>query len=166
MSSLIDRFQLVAGVVPVNLATAANDGDWVSMKNFRRLVVMVFKGAGGASEDPTITMEQATAVAGTSAKALNFTTIYSKEGADLTTIGPFTKTVQASGNTYTNTSLGDLQALIWLEFSAEDLDQANGFDCVRARIADVGSTSQIGCILYLLGDPRNAPVYAGSAIVD
>lgn len=164
MSSLIDSLQLAAGVVPVNLATGANDGDWVSMKGYRRLVVIVFKGAGAAAEDPTLTMEQAKDVAGTSAKALTFTTIYTKEGADLFTIGLFTKVTQAAAATYTNASLGDNQALIWLEFTGEDLDGANGFDCVRARIADVGNTSQVGCILYLLGQPRTAPPV--SAIAD
>ena len=31
-----EQAQIVAGFVPVNLATAANAGDWVSMKGFSR----------------------------------------------------------------------------------------------------------------------------------
>jgi hypothetical protein len=164
MKLFSEEAQLAAGFVPINLATGANDGDWVSMKNYRHLAVIIFKGAGAAAEDPTVTMEQATNVAGSGAKALNFTTIYSKEGADLFTIGTFTKITQAAAATYTSATLGDNQALLVIEFNAEDLDVEGGFDCVRVRIADVGATSQIGAALYLLSGPRYAPPL--SAIVD
>jgi hypothetical protein len=164
MKLFAEEAQLAAGFVPVNLATAANDGDWVSLKNYRHLAVIVFKGAGTAGEDPTITMEQATAVAGTSAKALLFTTLYVKQGADLFAIGTFTKVIQAAAATYTNGTLAEEQAILVIEFNAEDLDVEGGFDCVRARIADVGTSSQIGGILYLLSGPRYAPPL--SAIVD
>ena len=163
--NLLDRLQIVSGVVPVNLATGANDGDWVSLKNFNHLVVIVHKGAGANGEPPTLTMEQAKDVSGTSAKALTFTKANVKNGADLTAIGQFTEVTQAAAGTYA-LAAGDTQAVIVVEFDAQDLDVANGFDCVRARIADVGSTSQIGMILYLLSEPRYAGKPQPSAIVD
>jgi hypothetical protein len=163
--NLLDRLQICAGVVPVNLATGANDGDWVSLKNYNHLVVIAFAGAGGAGEPPTLTMEQATAVAGTGAKALTFTKVNVKNGADLTAIGQFTEVTQAAAATYA-LAAGDTQKIVVVEFDAQDLDVANGFDCVRARIADVGSTSQIGMILYLLSEPRYAGKPLPSAIVD
>lgn len=161
---LADELQIAAGFVPVNMASGANDGDWVSMKFYRHLTVVLFKGAGTAGEDPTITMEQATAVAGTSAKALTFTTIYKKQGADLFTIGQFTKVTQAAAATYTDGTLAEEQAIVLIEFNAEDLDVEGGFDCVRARVADVGNSSQIGGLLYILSGPRYTPPQ--SAIVD
>lgn len=155
--------QIVPAIVPVNLATAANNGDWVSLKNYQHLAVYVLKGAGASGEPPTITMKQATDVSGTSAKALNFTTIYTKNNADVTTVGTFTKVTQAAGNTYAPAA-GDTQGLYLIEFNAEDLDTENGFDCVQVSIPDVGSTSQIGAAWYVLSGPRYTP--PPSAIAD
>jgi hypothetical protein len=164
MKRLADEIQIAAGVVPVNLATAANDGDWVSLKHYRHCAVVLFKGAGTAGEDPTLTMEQAQDVSGTGAKALTFTRIDAKQGASLFTIGEFTRITQAAAATYTNLTLAEDLAILVVEFNAEDLDADGGFDCLRARIADVGAGSQIGAILYLLTDPRYTP--PPSAIVD
>lgn len=149
-----EKMQIASGFVPVNLATASNPGDWVSMKNFLRCAVVVFKAAGTAGDDPTITLEQATAVAGTGAKALNFTRIDAKRGADLLAIGQFTKTEQAAGNTFTSDTLAEEQAIIVIDVKAEDLDIDNGFDCIRATVSDVGTNSQIGAMLYILHDPK------------
>ena len=165
MKLFAEEAQLAAGFVPVNMATGANDGDWVSMKHYRHLAIILFKGAGVAGEDPTITLEQATAVAGTSAKALAaITAVYIKQGADLFAIGTFTKVTQVAAATYTNLTLAEEQAIIVIELNAEDLDVEGGFDCVRARVADVGNSSQIGGLLYLLSGPRYAPPL--SAIID
>jgi len=42
----------------------------------------------------------------------------------------------------------------------------NGFDCVNVSVDDVGDTSQIGHILYILTEPRYASEPMPSAIVD
>lgn len=160
---LAETMQLAAGFVPIDLAAAAQAGDWVSLKNFRHLAIVIVKAAGAVGEIPTVTVEQAQAVAGTGAKALNFTDVYVKNGADLQTIGEFTKVTQASGNTYAPAA-GNTQLLAVIEFNAEDLDVDGGFDCVRARFNDVGATAQLGALLYVLGVPRYAP--PPSAIAD
>jgi hypothetical protein len=162
---LIEQMQIVAGVIPVDLQTAANDGDWVSLKNYNHLTVVFFKAIGTAGDDPTLTLEQATAVAGTGAKALTFTTIHVKQGTQ-TGIGTFTKVTQAAAATYTHTDAAENQAIWVVEFDAPDLDVENGFDCVRARVADVGGNAQLGCILYLLSEPRYSQAILPSAIVD
>lgn len=164
MKSLIEQGQVAAGFVPVNLATAANAGDWVSLKHYGHVAIVFFKAAGAAGEDPTITVEQATAVAGTGNKALNFTTIHVKQGADLAAIGQFTKVTQSAGNTYTHTDAAEAQAIWVIEFDAADLDVANGYDCVQASVGDVGATAQVGALLYILSRPRFTP--PPSAIVD
>ena len=48
-----------------------------------------------------------------------------------------------------------------------DGDKTNGFTCVQANVADVGSTAQLGCLLYVLGEARQAdtPVLNPSALV-
>lgn len=163
----VEQANIVPAFVPVNLSAAANNGDYVSMKNYGRCVIVFFAGAGTAGDDPTLTVQQATAVAGTSAKALNFTRIDTKQGADLAAVGVFTTVTQAAGNTYTDATSAEVQKLWVIEIKAEDLDTANGFDCINASVADAdpdGTNAQLGCILYILHGSRYMP--PGSAIVD
>jgi hypothetical protein len=159
-----EQAQIISGFVPVNLATAANAGDWVSMKQFQRLVILFFAAAGTAGDDPTLTVEQASAVAGTGAKALTFTRIDTWQGADLTAVGTPTTVAQTAANTYTDATSAEVQKIWVVEIDAADLDVDNGFDCVRGSIADVGTNAQIGCLLYLGLYSRYAP--PASAIVD
>lgn len=156
MKLIADEMQIAAGFVPVNMATATNEGDWISLRNYRHVAILVFKAAGASGEPPTITTQQAKDTGGGDAKDLNFTTIHVKNGADLGAIGQFTKVTAVASNDYA-LAAGNTQALVLIEFNAEDLDADNGFDCIRATIADVGDTSQIGCMLYLLSSPRYTP---------
>jgi hypothetical protein len=154
-----EHFQVCEAFAPVNLATAANDGDWVSLKNYQECTILFYGGVGAADEPATITLEQATAVAGTAAKALNFTQLYKKQAAsNLQSTGTFTEVTQAAANTYAlgSGADGDKASLVIITIHAEDLDVENGFDCLRVRVADVGSTAQLGAALYILGSPRYA----------
>jgi hypothetical protein len=166
MKLLGSEVQIAAGFLPVNLATGANAGDWVCLKNYRHVAIVFYGDGGTAAEPVTITVEQASAVAGTGAKALTFTRINKKQGADLFAIGQFTEVLQAAANTYAlgSGAGGDLESIVVIEINAEDLDVENGFDCVRATIADVGTGAQIGALLYILTGPRYTP--PPSAIVD
>lgn len=164
---ILEKMQIVAGIIPINLATGANDGDWVSMKNFGRCAVVVFKGAGVDPEDPVIKVEQATVVAGSDAKALTFTRIdVIAASPALTALGVFTTATQSAANSYSTSTLAENQAIAVIDIKAEDLDIDGGFDCIRVRIADVGTTSQIGCALYLMHEPRYASATLPSVIVD
>lgn len=163
---LAEACQVVAGIIPVDLAGQANNGDWVSMKNFDRLTVIVFKAAGVAGDDPVITLKQASDVAGTGAKALNFTRVDAKVGAQ-TGIGGFTTNSQAAGNTYTDLVSAEAQGLFLIEVTSADLDVTNGFDCVQVSIPDVGAGgAQLGCALYVLRGARFAGAGLPSAIID
>jgi hypothetical protein len=159
---ITELMQFASGFVPVNLATAANTGDWFSLANYGRIAFLFHKGAGTAGEDPVITIQQATAAAGTGAKALNVTRVDTKQGADLAAIGTFTVSTSASPatndtfstNTWTNSTLAEEQAIVVIEFRAQDLDVNNGFYFVQASIADVGTNSQIGSLQAILYEPR------------
>lgn len=153
---LAECMNLMSGFVPINMATGANAGDWVAMKNFSSLAIVIFKAAGDAGEPAIVTVSQATDNTGTGTKALNFTRIDLKAGAALTSIGNFTKVVQAAANTYSIE--GDYQAIAVIEIDATALDVANEFDYIQASIADVGATSQIGGILYMGENVYKAPV--------
>lgn len=148
---------IVEGFLPSNLATAANNGDYVSMKNWARCLIVFMSGVGTAGEDPTLTVQQATSNAGGGVKALTFDTIYRKQAAtDLSGTGVWTKTTQTAANTYTEATAAE-QDLIWVvEIKAEDLDVDGGFDFIRATVADVGAGAQNGGLLYILCGPKYA----------
>jgi len=162
---LVEEAQIVAGIIPVDLGTAANNGDYVSLKNFHNLTVIVFKGAGTAGDDPVITLQQAQDVSGTGVKELNFTRVDAKVGVQTAT-GAFTTVTQAAGNTYTDLVSAEAQGLFAIEVTHDMLDIANNFDCVRVTIPDTGTNAQVGCALYILRNPRYKPTGAISGIID
>jgi len=148
---------LVEGWVIVDLQTAANTGDYVSLRDWERVLITFFSAVGTAADDPTLTIQQAQDNAGTGVKALTFDTIYRKQAAtSLAAVGTWTKTTQTAANTYTNATAAE-QDLIWVvEFQASDLDVDNGFDHVRATVADIGGNAQLGYLLYILANPKHA----------
>lgn len=163
---LVEATQIVAAIIPVDSQSGANNGDWVSMKNFDRCTVVILKAAGVAGDDPVITMKQASDVAGTGAKALNFTRVDSKVGAQ-TGIGAFTTNTQAAGNTYTDLVSAEAQGLFAIEFQSSDLDVNNGFDCLQLSIPDTGAAgAQLISALYILRGARFAGAGLPSAIID
>ncbi len=166
--SLLEQVQIVSGFAPQALTTART-GDVVSLKNYRRCLVVFHKGIGGAGEDPTITLAQGTDVAFGTNKALTFTTIYVKQDpTSLGDVGQWTKVTQSAANTYTDATAGEQAALWAIDIKAEDLDIANNYDCIRASLGDVGSVSQIGDVTYWLYDAVQmaAPESMPSAIID
>jgi hypothetical protein len=162
----LEKNQVAAGFVPLALTTART-GDYVSMKNYGRCAIVFFKAAGTAGDDPTITLTQAKDVGGTDGTtALNFTRIDVKQGADLAAVGAFTTVTQAAANTYTDLTSAEAQAIWVIDVKAEDLDVANGFDCIKAAISDVGTNAQLGTLMYFLHEPRFASATLPSAIID
>lgn len=147
---VLDIIDLIEGFPCVDLQTGANNGDYVAVKPFERLGIVFISGIGTAGQDPTITVQQADTAAGGNVKALNFTTIWRKQAAtDLSAVLLWTKTTQTAANTYTQTDAAE-QSLIWvIDIHPNDLDVANGFDYVRATVADVGANAQPGYLFYV-----------------
>jgi hypothetical protein len=111
-------------------------------------------------------MKQATDVAGTGAKALNFTRIDAKVGVQ-TGIGAFTTNTQAAGQHLHRPGQRRGAGPVRDRVQAVDLDVANGFDCVQLSIPDTGAAgAQLICGLYLLRGARYAGAGLPSAIVD
>ena len=67
----VQMVNLVEGVLPVDLQTGANDGDYVSLKEYHYCAVVFLSAIGTATDDPTLTLQQATDVAGGSVKDLD-----------------------------------------------------------------------------------------------
>jgi len=161
----MDRFLQSIGIEsafnPVNMATGANDGDWINLAMYGRVVCVLFKGIGTAGQDPVFTLKQATDIAGAGAKALNFTTIYAKVGT-LTGVATFTRITQAEAATYTDAVSAEAAAIFAVEIAAEDLDVNNGFTCIQMSVPSVGAGAQLGCGFYIMLSPR----YVGSVAPD
>ena len=152
MRRFLEGNQIIAAFVPVDMSGAANNGDWVQLSKYRRLVAVLFKKAGTAGDDPVFTLKQASDNAGTGAKALNFTTLFAKVGTQAST-AQFTKVTQAAANTYTDATSAEAEAIIAVEVQAADLDVENGFGWVQLSVPDVGANAQLGCGFYLLLEP-------------
>lgn len=172
MPLILEQCQIVPAFGPVNLATAANNGDYVSLKNYKHVAVVFHSMVGTAGEDPTLTITQASDVSGTGAKALNINTAkaYKKQAAtNLLSTGAWSSASgDVSTNTLTNGTSAEEEALWVVEFDSDELDVDNGFDCFRASVADVGSSSQLGACYYILSEPRYQaqPTSMPSAIGD
>lgn len=161
---LVESCQIVPAFMPVNMAAGDNTGDFVDMSHFNRLAIVFIASAGASGQDPTVTVLQAQTNGG-SAKALDFTRVDVKQGTALSAIGAFTTvTKSVASNTYTSTGSGGLQKLWVIDIRASDLDRNNGYRWVQASVADTGSTSQIGAMLYILYEPRYIPALDVSAI--
>ncbi|EJN11842.1 hypothetical protein PMI42_04857 [Bradyrhizobium sp. YR681] len=173
----VEKNQVVLGFKPVAMNTAANNGDYVSLKGYARCAVIFIKAVGTAGDDPTLSFKQATDVSGTGVKALGVTRIDKKQAAtDLTAVGTFTKsttdspatndTFNTTNGTWTNSDLAEQAAIVVADIKAEDLDIANGFDCITCNVGDVGTNAQLGTLIFVLHEPRNMKETLDSAIVD
>lgn len=151
---------IVAAFVPVDMQTAANNGDWVSLANYQRCVAVLFKGIGTAGDDPIFKLQQSTNASGSDAKDLDFTTVYSKVGTQ-TGIANFTRNTQSAATSYVDATSAEAEAIIAVEIDAADLDVDNGFKFIQLSVADVGGNAQLGCGFYLMLDPREAGEASG-----
>ncbi len=165
-----EQCQIVSGFLPADMNSGAGAGDWVSLKNYEKMSIIFFKGAGTATQDPTVQLIQGKTNSGGTPLALDvIDKVYVKQATNLLSTGTFSVVTQAVGNTYTEGTSGE-KALIWaIDFYADDLDIANGYTCFRATIADVGTITgpvPYGAVLYLLWPPRYGEQTLLSAIVD
>lgn len=158
---LLEQVQIVEGFPAVDLDTAAtNSGDWVSLKNYRHIAIVLAAGLGTAGDDPLLTILQAQDVAGTGSKALNINTnkIFKKQAAtDLSATGQWSSAAaDVTANAWDNATAAEQDVIVVVEFDADELDVDNGFDCVSATVAlgGGGGAAQPGVLLYFLSEPR------------
>lgn len=169
----LEKHQVVGAIRPVDLAGGANAGDWVSLKHYKHAVIIFHSAIGTAGDDPTVTLLQATAVAGTGSKALNINTkkIFKKQAAsNLLSTGTWSDaSAGVTDNAWTNADAAEQEVLLVIEVDADELDVDNGFDCISISVADVGAGgAQLGAAYYILSEPRfsAAPASMLSAIAD
>lgn len=156
---LAQTTKIVSSNVPVDINNAAVTGDYVCLKDYNHLTVILHFGAVGTGT--AVTMKQATDVTNSLSdeKALTINYIWINVGLTTDTL---TKTaVTSSSYTVADTA----NNLYVMEFDSDELDINNGFDCARVNVAAGAGTTLLG-ILYILSGARYAGATLPSAIVD
>lgn len=147
-------FDIVAGVVPVDLQTAQT-GKRVLMKNAARCTIVLFKAAGTAGDDPTVDVQQANAATGGTVKDLDVVDhYYLKAEATLDGDEAWTRYTQTAASEIADpgglTTSAEEQQILVIEIDAADMDVANQFNYLSLNVADVGGNAQLGGVLYIL----------------
>lgn len=149
--TLVQEQKIIQSIRAADYNGAAVTGVWVSVKNYGHVTMVVQCGVMNASAaGVTCTVQQASAVDGTGAKAL---------------IGGISNYWQngISGDMYTNTATtingfeltaASDQITYIIEFDTSAIDVANGFDCVRLVGDTASAHSQILSGFYILSKPR------------
>jgi len=159
--NLLDSDKVVMGCPPAALATTAGDGDYVSLKNFDRMAIIIAVDNATTVTGGAVTLKQATLVDGTGEKALAFTKMWANTdtGASDTLVE-----TAVTSNTFTTDTTDAKNLLYVIELNASDLDVTNGFDCVRIDVASMANA--VGSVVYVLRSSRYAPPLAVAAITD
>ena len=111
-------------------------------------VILIQTGAITASSTAAVTLQQATDTAGTSAKALGFTKMFTNDGN--VSLDTLVETAVTS-NTF---NLDTANAVYQIEIDADELDTANGFTAFNLNIASPGSNDFLVAAQYMLTDGR------------
>ncbi len=171
---LIQRGKVVPGLAPQTMAGAA-DGDWVSMKGYHRLVVLVHLTQGNAATT-AITVDKATDVAGTGVSAgITLSRNWSIEdtaiGTDAGTNSD-TWVAGASAAAITTSNTGTGASMYAIEIFSGDLITGasafgTAFDCVQVKLG-ASDANNIAQVTYILEPSRYAQGVSPtpSAIID
>ncbi len=156
---LIDQIKTVYAAPILNYTGAAMTAYWVSLKNYNHITFQIMTGAwaGGTA---AVTINQATAIAGTSTKALGFTKMWTNIAA--VTGDTYVETAVAS-NTF---NLNTANCLYQIEIDAATLDVTNNFDCLTLTIATPGSNNDFYNVLYQLSGARYQQAALPTSILD
>jgi hypothetical protein len=140
---LSEQVKFVTGLDSVVPSTSTPD--YVSLKNFERICIIILVKNATTVTGSAITVKQATAVAGTSEKAVSFAKAYRNiDTAAADVLAEFAVT----SDTFTTNSTNSKNLMYVIEVQASDLDVAGGFDCIRAGTGD--ATAATVTVLYAL----------------
>jgi len=158
--NLLDRHKVVVGCAPAALAATAGDGDYVSMKGYDRLTIILSVLNATTVTGGEITLKQATDVTNSQSdeKALSFTSMFAN--TDVAAAEALTETA-VTNNTFTTSTTNSKSLLYVIEVKATDLDINNGFDCVRIDSASMANA--VGCAIYILHGERFHPSSVNTA---
>lgn len=154
---LKDVTKIIWAVAPDNYSGKAATAKYVSLKNYQWMTIIIQTGAWAAAT-AAVTLTQATAVAGTGAKALGFDFMWSDEVLSGTlarnTVTSNTFDLDTANKTYV------------IEVDPATVDGANGFDCVSVQVATPGVAADYYSAIYILSGPRYGGYNSPTAVLD
>lgn len=136
------------------LTTTVGDTVYVSMKNYARCAIIIDVTNSTTVTGGTVTLKQATAVAGTGEDALGFTRMLAN--TDVGAGQTMTETA-VSNNTFTTDTTNSKRLRYIIDVAASDLNVASGFDCLRVDVT--GMANATGMVSYILYGAR----YSGAS---
>ena len=159
------KFPLPENAKLVNLLAPAADaagraGAYVSLKNYTRAVLVAHIHQGNAATI-LLTPQQATAVAGTGAKAIQASPIWAN--LDTATSDALVRVTTDAVNYTTDAALKF--KLVVFQIDADSLDVDNGFDCVNLATG-ASNAANITAAWALLTGARYQQVTPPTAVVD
>jgi hypothetical protein len=142
----VDKYKFVIALHSV--VPSSSTPKWVSLKGYNHVTAIVgFKNATTVTGS-AITLQQATAVAGTSAKALAFDTVW--QNVDDASSVALTQ-MAVTSNAFTTDATNSKSGFYIIEMDADKLDINNGFDCFQ--VATANATAATLDVYYILGVP-------------
>lgn len=159
MSKFIEMFAIATAAAPVDTTGAAVVGDWVSLKGYESVAIIITQGAW-AGGTPAVTLDQATAVAGTGTKTLGFDQYWSKVGL---AAADFAETAVVS-DTFNLTATANTVTVI--QVHASQLDVSNEFDSVQVNIATPGANADLISVMYVFTGARYPQEIVVDPVVD
>lgn len=156
-SRLDEQATTIVAAAGLLLTSTLGDTLYVSMKNFRKIQIVISIADGTTVTGSTITLKQATTVAAGSEKPLAFTRMLANVdyGASKTMVE-----TAVTANTFTTQTVNSKDSLYIIEVDSDALDVANGFDCIRVDCTGHAATASRGCVvLYNLYGAR----YSGAS---
>ncbi len=159
MPRLVELMGFEVGILPKDTTGAAQVGDYISLKNYQHVTIVILQGAWAAGTS-AVTLVQATDVAASGEKALAFTKRWTKVGVTGTT---FVETA-VTANTFDLPNVAN--TINVLEIDADMLDVTNGFDCLALKTASPGANADLVTALYILHGARYPQAVALDAKVD
>lgn len=136
------------------LTTTVGDTTYVSMKGYARASIIIDITNATTVTGTTVTLKQATAVAGTGEKALSFSRMLAN--TDVAASQAMTET-SVSSDTFTSNTTNSKRLRYIINVDAASLDVTNGFDCLRVDCT--GAVNSTGMVSYILWGAR----YSGAS---
>ena len=157
--TFVENFGIATALAPVDTTGAAAVGDWISLKGYESVTIIITQGAW-AGGTPAVTLDQATLVNGTGTKTLGLLKYWSKVGlaaADFaeTAVVSDTFNLPATANTVTV-----------MQVHASQLDVDGGFDCVQLDVASPGANADLITAIYILNGARYPQAIVVDPVVD
>jgi hypothetical protein len=149
----VDSFAFVHAVRAV--VPSSTTPPYVSLKGYDHITFLVSYKNATTVTGSAITLSQATAVAGTSAKTLAFTTMFAAVN-DAASVA-VTQTA-VSANTFTTDATNSQNGFYVIEVDASTLDLQNGFDCIALGTGNA-TAATIDAWYIMGGFPRFAGGY-------